>query len=326
MSNIKLINKPTFWDPKKVTQWFEPDIEAVMREGRSLGLTPASERPEQNMLILIDDQWDFTEKGRLPVQGMFEDVRRLCERIIESVYSAGYYTQFMISLDCHPPIVIHGSPWWCDETGNPPDVTLPVMMKLVDPDTAAFEAIFISGESSRIFYPVFDRKGTVEYAQHLKATNQNNGLIWVFTSHCKVGTDGIALVPALAEVIYWAAAALEIDPIFITKGMIADRDWLGPFQPCMEKKGHPQGGLQISSLNEILKYNRVDIAGETKDFCVESGTRQIMEYFGNQPAVLKRIRFINDCTSSIVPDSPAIAKFEADMKDSGISLINHTQF
>jgi nicotinamidase-related amidase len=316
---------PSFYNPNKVDKWYHPNLEAAMAEGRKLGLQPQSKRSERNMLIMIDEQWDFTEKGRLPVTGMFADVRRVCDRIVTGVLS-GFYTDFMLTFDCHPPLVIHGSGWWRDEDDNAPDVTLPVMMKLVDPTTAAFEATFISGAPSKIYYPRFDRKGAVEYAQHLEATKQNGGNIWVFTAHCNVGTDGISLVPALAEVIYWAAAALKVEPICVWKGMIADRDWFGPFRPCMDKPQHPQGGVQTVYLDMISQVKKGDVVGEAKDFCVEAGTRQVMEYYGNQPDVLKNIRFINDCTSPIVAGSPAIAQFEADMLAKGITLINHDQW
>ena len=327
VSRIKLTNKPTFWDPSKVEQWYAPDFEAAMREGRNAGVLAASKRPEKNMLLMIDNQWDFTEKGRLPVTGMFDDVQRLCERIIEGVYS-GYYTDFMVTFDCHPPLVIHGSSWWKDEDGNGPDVTLPVMMKLVDPATAKFEATFISGDPSKYYYPVYDRKGAVEYAQHLEATNQNGGNIWVFTAHCKVGTEGISLVPALAEVLYWACAALKTEPICVWKGMIADRDFFGPFWPCMPKHGHPQGGIQTVYLDRFQKCVNTDVVGEAEDFCVEAGVRQIIEYYtdAQQLDILNRIRFIDDCTSPIVPGSDAIAAFKADMGKAGIQLINHDEF
>jgi hypothetical protein len=65
------------------------------------------------------------------------------------------------------------------------------------------------------------------------------------------------------------------------------------------------------------------IAGEAEDFCVNAGTLQILEYYGNQPDVLKRISFLGDCTSAIVPNSDVVKKLHKTMKDKDVRVVNH---
>lgn len=326
---MKTLDKLGFQDSDLIREYYAPNLALARKEARKLKLNPASKQRKAGkgrLLILIDEQWDFTEKGRLPVPGMFDDVERLIKRIIQGVLEEKY-TDVVVTRDVHPPFAIHSDGWWEDPLGNAPDVTLPVQMELVEPkDDYPFLGHYVDGRAER-YRPRMMRKHTVEdYAPYLQKSGQGN--IWVFADHCREGTDGSNLVPALAEVIEWMAVARDIQPVYMYKGMIPQVDWFGPFRPCMDVKGHPQGALQFSYLDLIRPSWRTEITGEAEDFCNKNGQKQVVEYYKDDPDVLGSIQFITDCTSPIFPDDPNTgvtpnADFRQEMAAKGVKLIKH---
>lgn len=323
-------NSLGFRDAMRIREQYSPNLALARQEGRKLKLRPAKlqrDRGERRLLVLIDEEWDFSDKGRLPVRGMFDDIERLIKRIEQGTLDEKY-TDLIITLDLHPPHTVHNDSWWVDEQGNPPDVSLPVQMELVSPsERFPFLALFLDGRPRKAFRPRYMGDWTTnKYAPHLKATGQGN--IWVFADHCREGTDGVSLIPALAEVVEWMCAARDIQPVYMYKGMIPQVDWFGPFRPCMDVPTHPQGGLQTTYLDMIKEANITEIAGEADDFCVRHGCRQVLEYYAGSPAVLESIRFLSDCTSAIVPDDPASgntanADFRKAMEAQGVRMITH---
>ncbi len=318
---------PSFWNPDNVRNpLYVPNLGRAREEGRKAGLEKVSRQLKRggsrNALILIDFERDFGDKGRLPVTGAYDDAVRLGERLIKGTLDE-FYTDLIATIDVHPSTVIHGDTWWADEMGNPPDVSFPLFMVLIDDNVnrPVFEANWVDGRPKKKYSPTLMRTHTVKYAKHLQATGQGN--IWVFTAHCREGTDGINLVPALAELIEWASTARGYETMFMHKGHIAHVDWFGPFRPCMDVPDHPQGGIQTAYLDVIKECATTEIAGEAEDFCVNAGVLQVLDYYNDQPDVLRSIKFIGDCTSAIVPNSDVVTNLHATMKQKGVQVIMH---
>lgn len=340
---MKMHDKLGFEEPSLIYGGFYPANLRLARErGRELkklhGLRSASSIKKAGggrLAILIDYEDDFGDMGRLPVKGTFADVERASKRLIRGLLE-DEYTDLIITLDCHPVQTVHDDGVWEDEHGNPPDTTLPVMMQLrpeadwkhLPADKQyPFEGIHISGAPNKLYRPRVMRKHLVEaYAPHLLATGQ--GPIWVFNSHCRAGTEGCALIPAIAEVVETICTARDIDPIYMWKGHLPQTDWFGPFEPCMPMPNHPQGGLQTQYLDKIREARATDVFGEAEDFCVKNGMKQVLKYYAGQPDVLRKIHFIGDCTSPIVADdvSKGITgngEFRREMSDKGVKIISH---
>lgn len=320
-------NYPTFWNPNN---FGDPNYKADLGRARAEGLRAGVEKVSRqlkrgaprNLLIGIDWEDDFGERGRLPVNGAYADAARFGERIIRGVLEE-HYTDFIFTVDIHPTEVIHGDTWWVDELGNVPDASVPLFMVLVDdnPRRPVFEANWVDGRPTKLYVPRLMKEHTVTYAKHLKATGQGN--IWVFTAHCRQGTDGTNILAPLAELIEWAAIARGVQPMFMYKGQIAQVDWFGPFRPCMDVPNHPQGGIQTVYLDIIPECASTEIGGEAEDFCVNAGTLQVIDYFRSRPDILNRIRFLGDCTTPIVPGSQVVTDLHATMKANGVRVIKH---
>ncbi len=299
---------------------------------RKLGLRSAKSVRERDgglLSILIDAEDDFADDGRLPVKGTYDDIRRWLLRAVKLVRE-NRLTDQIVTIDIHPEHAIHTDSWWEDEYGNQPDVSIPLTMELVEPgDRLPYEAKIVGITPVGRFRPRLMRKYTIEeYSPHLTATKQGN--IWVFADHCRQGTDGINLIPAVQEFLAYASAALDLEPQFMFKGQIAKTDWFGPFGPCKTDPNHPQGGLQTQYLDMIRASKKTEVAGEALDFCVKAGMLQILDYYSDaaDQAVRESISFLMDCTSPIVADDPSQgmtgnADFVKKMKSQGIVMINH---
>lgn len=338
---------PSFFRAENVyNPFYMPNLQAAIEEGnvlrRERNLKTAAELEAEGvkrLLAIIDAQKDFMDYysfvttvlqpyGRLPVSGSLDDMFRLCLRIIRAVY-ASYYTAYISTFDWHPDHPIHGATWWKGAGGVMPVVTLPVKMRLVEASSKTFQCLNLDGSDQGYFRPVFRIPGieqddwTVEYGEHLLATGQ--GDIWVFTSHCRMGSEGAALHPVLDEVLAWAAAAMMFQRANLYKGQIAKVDWFGPFMPCMEVTGHPQGGKQVEYLDSFENARIIDVAGEAEDFCVHYGKEQALQHHADNAEVLEAMRWITDCTSPIVPGADHVVMQNQRAKAAGVQFITHDE-
>jgi nicotinamidase-related amidase len=84
----------------------------------------------------------------------------------------------------------------------------------------------------------------------------------------------------------------------------------------------------VALLDEIMKYDKVYIAGEAKSHCVLETERQLVNYIGHQPELLKKLHFLKDSTSSVqhpTIDFDALAESElARMEQQGVRLVLST--
>ena len=284
------------------------------------------------LLALIDMQRDFDDRGRLPVKGTFGDVARVMTRAWRGFIEQPEvgYTEWIDTNDFHPAHVIHGDSWWEDTDGNFPDMEslFAAEMVLIDANEEYPYELQQGGKAvGKPFKPRMETNWTInQYSPHLKKSGQGN--IWVFKSHCRMGTDGVEIIPALAEFREFIAVARDVQPTSMFKGQIAKVDWFGPFHPCMEVTDHPQGGWQKAALDRIRANAASEFAGEAEDFCVNAGTDQTLVYYKDAPEVLAKVRFLKDCTSAIFPDDPSAgrtrnADHQRKMSTAGVQLITH---
>ena len=170
-------------------------------------------------------------------------------------------------------------------------------------------------------------KEAVQGATALEKAAKKNLMIWPF--HCLVGTDGQKLVPALHEAIAFHAGARVTKPELITKGTVPQVEHYGIFAAEVPYPKNPKAsGLNTEYLDLIAQYDRIYVAGEAKSHCVLETMRQMLSYFSSQPEVIAKIRFLVDCTSSVVHpviDFETIAKDElAKMEKQGVQMVQST--
>jgi nicotinamidase-related amidase len=143
-----------------------------------------------------------------------------------------------------------------------------------------------------------------------------------------IGAPGNAIVPSLFEAIIFHGAARHTQPRFLVKGSIPQTENYSILEPEVKIANHPLGGLNTDFLDELAKNDLIYVAGQAKSHCVLETMRSITGYFKDQSEVLKKIRFLMDCTSSVQHpeiDFETIANEELKrMEKLGIQLVQST--
>ncbi len=266
---------------------YDPDVAKFESVGKKANLKAASTDKVRTMLLIVDPQRDFVHTdGALSVPGAIGDM----ERLIGGIYAnVGIITTIGASLDTHTRMMIFHPDWWKNvASGKSPDPFTPIT--LADIKAGKWQALK-------------DPAWSVRYIDRLEKAAKKNLMIWPF--HCLVGTDGQKLVPALHEAIAFHAGARVTKPELITKGTVPQVEHYGIFAAEVPYHKDPKAsGLNVEYLDMIAQYDRIFVAGEAKSHCVLETMKQMLAYFGNQPDVIAKIRFMVDCTSSVA--HPAI--------------------
>lgn len=299
------------FDPKVLGLNYDPDLGRYEALGKKAGLKPASADTLRTMLLIVDMQRDFVHTdGSLSVPGAIPDV----ERLIEWIYrNAGDITTIAASLDTHTQMMIFHPAWWKNvASGKNPDPFTPISF-----------ADIKAGKWQALRDPIW----SVHYVDQLEKAAKKNLMIWPF--HCLAGTDGQKLVPALHEAIVYHAGARATKPELITKGVVPQVEHYGIFAAEVPYPKDPKAsGLNTEYLDMIARYDRIFVAGEAKSHCVIETMKQMLAYFGNQPDVIAKIRFMVDCTSSVVHpaiDFEILAQAElAEMEKKGVVMVKST--
>ncbi|PIR60550.1 MAG: hypothetical protein COU68_02515, partial [Candidatus Pacebacteria bacterium CG10_big_fil_rev_8_21_14_0_10_45_6] len=288
---------PGYYNAEDVGKRYAPRLALVSEEASTANLTLSANDKIRSVLVMIDMQQDFVmpeikddkerviqAAGSLKVEGAVDDVRRLIEFIY---YCPDQISSIVLTLDQHIPWQIFFSRWWKKRDGTSPIPFTPITSEAVQ---------------AKDFRPLLEKNWSLDYPVKLEQTSQAPLFIW--PDHCMIGTDGAALVPALAEAVHWLSITRGIQPIYLFKGTVPKTEHYGPFCPCVEVTNNPQGGLNTIMLDQIAKNDRILFAGEAEDFCVHEGMVQVLDYFGKlHPDALKKIQFLTDCTSMVFPDN-----------------------
>ena len=273
---------PAFYAPEKIGQFYEPDYEAVYAAGSARFQHTAASDRTRVLLWLIDLQVDFVfpaPVGRLPVSGAVDDLRRTIEWLYHNVQQV---THISASLDTHTPFQIFYAPWWRDANGQPP---------------APYTVISADEVRNGRWQARFEPDWSVSYVETLETVGRKQLMIWPF--HCMEGTNGRALAPALGEAILFHSAARQAPPSYISKGRIPHTEYYSVVEPEVKDLQHPEGDLNRAFLEQLAPYDLIYVAGQARSHCVLETVRSVVRYFAARPDVIRKFRFLTDCTSSI---------------------------
>ncbi len=276
------MSAPSFYDPAQVGRIYEPDLQRAYAEGAAARRTPASSDQQRVLLWLIDMQNDFilpAPLGRLPVPNAVQDAQRTIEWLYRNVHSV---TQIAASLDTHTPFQIFYPTWWRNAQGEPP---------------APYTVISAEEVAKGVWTPTLDETWSVQYVEELEKVGKKQLMIWPF--HCMEGTNGRALLPALAEAILYHSGARTAQPVYLTKGTIPQTEFYSVVEPEVKYPQHPDGGLNTRFLEFIAGFDLIYVAGEARSHCVLATLHSVLRYFADQPQVIAKLRFLEDCASSI---------------------------
>ncbi len=299
---------PSFYNPKQVGQIYEPDLQRAYEAGVADFKSAASADRPRVLLWLVDMQNDFilpAPLGRLPVPGAVEDAQRTVEWIYRNVH---HITQITASLDTHTPFQIFYPTWWRNAKGERP---------------APYTVITAEDVSKGVWMPVTEPLWSVQYVEELEKVGKKQLMIWPF--HCMEGTAGRALLPALSEAIMYHSGARTAQPTYLTKGTIAHTEFYSVVEPEVKYAKHPEGGLNTRFLEVVASFDLIYVAGEARSHCVLATMNSVLRYFTSQPDVIAKLRFLDDCTSSIPGFEQSTEQRLGEMAAQGMRLVKSTE-
>lgn len=301
---------PNYYDRNEVGNLYQPRHIVVSEAGMGYRrfMQPAALDKLRVLLFLVDVQVDFVfPNGNLPVGGAVADTTRTIEFIYRNM---SRLTAISASLDQHVPFQIFHPLWWVNAQGeNPAPFTI---ITVEDVRRDVWRPSPLTGSPTR----------SVQYLEQLETQAKKNLMIWPF--HCLEGSIGATLVPALSEAILCHSVARYAQPTYLPKGKISDSEFYSVMEPEVKRPNHPQGQLNKPFLDTMAKYDLIYMAGQARSHCVLETMNSLMRHFANQPEVISKIRFLDDCTSSIqgfeAPTEAAIAEFVR----MGVQLVKST--
>lgn len=273
---------PAFVQQPRVTEIYDPDLQDAYDAGLNDLRKPASQDSPKVLAWLIDMQIDFiypAPVGRLPVPNATEDAKRTIEWLYRNVHQI---TQIAASLDTHTPFQIFYPSWWKNAKGDHP---------------TPYTVITADDVRKGVWRPMVEPVWSIRYLDELESVGKKQMMIWPF--HCIEGTTGRALIPALSEAVMYHSGARLAQPTYLTKGTIAHTEFYSVVEPEVKYSKHPEGGLNTRFLDMVALFDLIYIAGQARSHCVLETMQSVMRHFASSPDVIKKLRFLDDCTSSI---------------------------
>jgi nicotinamidase/pyrazinamidase len=312
MRKKTVIRRKTMTTPQLRTghDVYTPRILEFTQAGRDSGLTRVKRDQRRVAMVIVDPNLDFTHStGSLYVPGSEDDVDRLTALIRRE---ADQIDTMMVSLDTHPFFHINHENWWIGKDGRHPD-----------PFTVINYADIVSGK----WRPVFEDAWSKKYVKTLEDQRKKNHRIWPY--HCQIGTPGWSITPSLEETLAWYAAGRCTEPIRIMKGMSSRTEYYGIFAPEVPDPEDPNAmGVNAIMLKQVARHDLIYVAGWASSHCVLETMRQVLTFFGNDKAMVSKLRFLMDCTSSVqAPDFDFEAMVQAELKvmeQLGVKLVLST--
>jgi nicotinamidase/pyrazinamidase len=276
---------PEFYDPARIGSLFYPDVARIAADAAGAGLRPAAEDERDVHLVLVDMQVDFChERGSLYVPGALGDVRRTIEFIYRN---AARITHLTCSLDSHLPLQIFSPAWWEDGEGGHP---------------APFTIISRADLEAGAWRPLVEPEWSTAYVGRLEQQHKKQLCVWPY--HVQTGSIGHALDPELWSAVLWHSLARGTQPRWLAKGSVPLTEHYSILGPEVPVPGAPGGELNEAFLEILARADAILIAGEAESHCVLETMEDLVEAFGRQPAMLRKVFFLRDCTSPVL--HPAI--------------------
>ena len=236
----------------------------------------------KTLLFIVDMQNDFcSPQGALYVPNAEADVDNLVAFIQKN---SAQIDGVVLTQDSHHVLDISHPSFWMDAQGHSP---------------APFTGISSQDIALGRWMPRFEADRVRMYIEQLELQGEYPHTIW--PEHCLIGSQGAAFVPALMDALATWARNGRYYSVF-AKGANPLTEHFGALRANIPLEDAPETCLNQSLLAELMRYDRIVVAGEAKSHCVANTISQMADF----PSVISKTILLADCTSN-VPSFETIA-------------------
>lgn len=329
---------PTHFDAQKVGEiWrvlYQQRAADAKHWAKQHGIQPAAKDKTRICLMAIDVQNTFCIPnfelfvGGRSGTGAVDDSLRLCEFIYRNL---GTITAIVPTMDTHTAMQIFHPIFWINDAGEHPTPAA-TNIGLDDVEKGVWKvnpAVVHNIEGGGNYLAL--QKYAHHYVRQLSREGKYPLTVWPY--HSMLGGIGHALVSAVEEAIFFHNIARNSQTMFEIKGgnpLTENYSVLRP-EVLTDADGQPIAQKNTRSIEKLLDFDAVIIAGQAKSHCVAWTIDDLLgEILARDPSLARKVYLLEDCTSPVVV--PGVVDFtdQADaafkrFADAGMHLVKSTR-
>ena len=328
------LDTPPHFLPEKVGEVWRVDYQEIAAAANAWKarylLNPSYQDKPKVCLLGVDlqntfciPQFELFVAGRSGFAAV-EDNQRLCRFIYKNLE---WITQFVVTMDSHQTYQIFHPAFLENADGQNPEPFSVISTDdiadgrwRVSPETC--EALGVSTRWAQEY--------TGAYSGKLKEGDKYEWTVWPY--HAMLGGIGHSLVSALDEAIFFHSIARTSMPTIHLKGR---NPWTEHYSALGPEVPEPENGRQAAPSNaalvdELLKFDKVLIAGQAKSHCVAWTVEDLLLAIRDRgDELVDKFYLLEDCSSPVVV--PGVVDFtdQADaafqrFAEAGMHLVRST--
>jgi len=265
-------------------------------------------------LLAIDVQNDFCtpknpdtgKEAVLYVPNAYGDTEHLAvmfERAGEKI------NRIHVTLDSHQELHIGHAPMWIDENGKHPNQHTPISADDIENDVWR---VVVEGEKQRV----------LQYARKLEEDGKRQIYIW--PTHCVIGTWGHALAPAFADALSEWQIKNKSWGNYIVKGTNPWCEHYSALKAEVPDRFDPTTQINNRLVEALKKADALLVTGQALTHCVGETIRTLVEEFKTKELIEKIVLLI-DTTSSVGGFEDEGEALIQEMLGRGMRIANSTE-
>jgi nicotinamidase-related amidase len=302
---VTALPEPPSYEPGRVGGIWRVSFGERAREAeewaRLHAIRAAAEDDARVCLLCVDCQNTFCSPGfELFVggrsgRGAVDDVARLCSFLYRNLAAI---TEVVVTLDTHHAMQIFHPAALVGPDGRHPEPYTLVSVEDVETgrwrlDDAFVESVGLSETEGA--------EHLAHYVRSLARSDKYDLTIWPY--HALLGSIGHALVPSVAEAVFFHGIARGTRPTLVEKGaspLTEHYSILGP-EVLDDARGRPIGVIDEALIERLLSFDAVFVAGQAKSHCVAWTVADLLEQGAERDGTFAgRLFLLEDCTSAVV--------------------------
>lgn len=297
---------PKFFDPAKTAEvWRVPyqarAVEAEVWAKKHKLAAAASDRIRIS-LMPIDCQNTFCLPdfelfvGGQSGRGAIDDNIRLAEFIYREL---GVITEIDPTMDTHIAMQIFHPIFWVNDAGEHP-IGAQTMIQLADVERGVWKVNPAVAKSIAGGNYAGLQRHAVHYVRKLTDGGKYPLMIWPY--HAMLGGIGHALAATIEEALFFHCIARKSQTGFEIKGGNPLTENYSVLRPeVLDGPDGPIAQKNTRFIKKLMNFDAVIIAGQAKSHCVAWTIDDLLnEIMADDPALVKKVYLLEDCTSPVV--------------------------